>query len=359
MSVTPPVVIRSDAVTPPSRGGRRHAVAVGAAATRRCPAPVDREAPPQPTTLSCRPSSARTAIRRRTALGRSTSPDIPLERAADRGQAPPPLSGAAASAAGHAPAPTGACSSASGPRHRRRIAPAPATVPAASAPAAATAPVRAATPPPARARTPPPAASIPPPAAARAERRRPARRRRVGSSITGVPQARHRSGSGAAVVVVGLLLLPAVVAAGWWAFNSVRGALQKGTTATDTTSPSTVKDADPAIQKPAESAVATTDQANRPRSDAGRDADGDGEPGAARRHRAASTRTPRRRLRETAGERGAGAGRGRDSGGGRESDAADAADQPDAWANQANANQANANQGDATGRTSRRVTRGT
>jgi hypothetical protein len=80
---------------------------------------------------------------------------------------------------------------------------------------------------------------------------------------TGVPQARHRSGSGTAIVVVGLLLLPAVIAAGWWALNSVRGALQTRTTASDTTSPSAVKDADPSTQKPAEPPAATTDQANQ------------------------------------------------------------------------------------------------
>jgi hypothetical protein len=77
-----------------------------------------------------------------------------------------------------------------------------------------------------------------------------------------VPQARHRSGAGAAVVVIGLLLLPAVVAVGWWAFNSMRGAVQTGTTATDTTSPSGVKDADPSAQKPAEPPAATTDPTN-------------------------------------------------------------------------------------------------
>jgi hypothetical protein len=79
----------------------------------------------------------------------------------------------------------------------------------------------------------------------------------------GVPQARHRSGSGMAIVVVGLLLLPAVIAAGWWAFNSVRGALRTGTTTTDTSSPSAVKGADPSTQKPAEPPAATTDQANQ------------------------------------------------------------------------------------------------
>jgi hypothetical protein len=79
----------------------------------------------------------------------------------------------------------------------------------------------------------------------------------------GVPQARHRSGSGTAIVVIGLLLLPAVIAAGWWAFNSVRGSLQTGTTASDTASPSAVKDANPSTQKPAEPPAATTDPANQ------------------------------------------------------------------------------------------------
>jgi hypothetical protein len=75
---------------------------------------------------------------------------------------------------------------------------------------------------------------------------------------TGVPQARHRSGAGAAVIVIGLLLLPAVVALGWWAFNSMRGALQTRT-ATNTTSPST----DPSSQKPSEQPAATTDPASQ------------------------------------------------------------------------------------------------
>lgn len=78
----------------------------------------------------------------------------------------------------------------------------------------------------------------------------------------GVPQARHRSGAGAAVVVIGLLLLPAVVALGWYAFNGVRGAMSRGTTVADTTSPSTPANVDPASQKPAEQPPATTDQAN-------------------------------------------------------------------------------------------------
>jgi serine/threonine protein kinase len=132
-------------------------------------------------------------------------------------------------------------------------------VPGAGAPAATAMPSHAAVPPSVSA----PAASA---AAASASggTKTPAASAPRGFVDKGVPQARHRSGSGAAVIVIGLLLLPAVVAMGWWAFNSARGAFQRGTTATDTTSPSTVKDAaDPSAQKPAEPQAATTDQPNQ------------------------------------------------------------------------------------------------
>jgi eukaryotic-like serine/threonine-protein kinase len=132
-----------------------------------------------------------------------------------------------------------------------------------SAPSRAAAPPSIPAPPVAASSVAPPSV-IPPAAAASAGAKTPAASAPRGFVDKGVPQARHRSGSGAAIIVIGLLLLPAVVAMGWWAFNSARGALQRGTTATDTTSPSTVKDAVPSAQKPAEQQAAVTDQANQP-----------------------------------------------------------------------------------------------
>jgi serine/threonine protein kinase len=246
LSVTPPVVMPPPSVTPPS-------AAEDITQSLSAPTPT-----PTPTPATVDPPAV-------SQLFGSSRPDLPAKVSAvelpDTLAAvppvppvvPPPLPSAPVPAAS---APTAPVSASPAPTATAPTAPAPAT-PASAAPApAATAPAATV---PARADA-PPAPSIPLPVAAVPSKATGASAPR-GFVNQGVPQPRHRSGSGAAIVVVGLLLLPAVVAAGWWAVNSVRAALQKGTTASDTTSPSTVKDADPAISKPAESAVATTDQA--------------------------------------------------------------------------------------------------